>query len=63
MSVDECRKIENLPPRGHDFINLGLGSVVFNPDTGKAIVPNTGEVLDINELLSKRKGGKGGEKK
>lgn len=62
MSVDECRKIENLPPRGHDFINLGLGSVVFNPDTGKAIVPNTGEVLDINELLSKRKGGKGGEK-
>lgn len=54
MNVDECRKIENLPPIGHNFINLGLGSVMFNPETGKAIVPNTGEVLEIGELLSNK---------
>jgi len=53
MTPDECRKIENLPPRGHNFLNLGLGAVMFNPETGKAIVPNTGEILDMNELLKK----------
>lgn len=51
MNVDECRKIENLPPIGQNFINLGLGSVMYNPKTGKAIVPNTGEILEMDELL------------
>ena len=53
MNVDECRKVENLPPIGQNFINLGLGSVMYNPGTGKAIVPNTGQIFKMRELLEK----------
>lgn len=61
MCVDECRKVENLPPIGQNFINLGLGSVMYNPETGKAMVPNTGEIFNMNKLLKKDAEAKEGE--
>lgn len=47
MTVDECRKNENLPALGFDFINLNLGSVLYNPSTSQGFVPNTGQTFDM----------------
>lgn len=53
MLLDEVRKIENLSPLGFNFLNLNLGGVLYNADTGKGFVPNTGETFDMTEFMEK----------
>ena len=47
MSVDEVRKMENLPPLNMDFIRLNLGSVLYYPQTKQIYTPNTDTYTDI----------------
>ena len=43
MGINEIRQMENLPQvDGLNVIDLGLGSTLFNMDTGETYVPNTG---------------------
>lgn len=54
MLLDEVRRIENLPPHGMNFINLNLGNVLYNPETQKGFVPNTGETFDMEDFIKER---------
>ena len=56
MFTDDVRRIENLPASGLDFVNLNLGSVLYNTESGKCFVPNTGETVDLSAFFG-RKGG------
>lgn len=42
MSIDEVRYRENLPPLDFNYMKLGLADVLFDPQTGRLITPNTG---------------------
>ena len=42
MQTDEVRKLEDLEPIGFNFVKLGLGDVLYNPETKEVFVPNTG---------------------
>lgn len=55
LQVDDCRKKENLEPTGLDFYNIGLSAVLYDQESGKVFVPNTGAVFDMNKV--KEKGG------
>ena len=41
LQVDEVRKLENLPPLGLKFVKLGLGDVLYNPQTQQIYAVNT----------------------
>lgn len=41
LQVDEVRKLENLPPLGLKFVKLGLGDVLYDPDTQQIYAVNT----------------------
>lgn len=56
MQVDECRKIENRPALGYKLINLSLGNVLYNPETDRVFVPNTGESYSMAEFMKKGEG-------
>ena len=49
MQTDEVRKLEDLEPIGFNFVKLGLGDVLYNPETKEVFVPNTGTNSRINE--------------
>lgn len=59
MLIDEVRKIENLPPHGFNFLNLNLGGVLYNAETNKGFVPNTGETFDMAEFIKEGGGASG----
>lgn len=54
MQTDEVRKLEDLEPIGFNFIKLGLGDVLYNPETKEVFVPNTG----TSNMLDPMQGGK-----
>lgn len=49
MQTDEVRKLEDLEPIGFNFVKLGLGDVLYNPETKEVFVPNTGTNGRIDE--------------
>ena len=53
MQTDEVRKLEDLEPIGFNFVKLGLGDVLYNPETKEVFVPNTGtnSRIDENSLI------------
>lgn len=53
MQTDEVRALEDLEPIGFNFVKLGLGDVLYNPQTKEVFVPNTGQSGPVD--------GKGGE--
>ena len=53
MQTDEVRKLEDLEPIGFNFVKLGLGDVLYNPETKEVFVPNT----NTNSKLEDLKGG------
>ena len=61
MFTDDVRRIENLPASGLDFVNLNLGSVLYNTESGKCFVPNTGETVDLSAFFGKKGGMKADE--
>lgn len=50
MTIDEARYQENMTPLGLDFINLGLGAVLYNTKTKEIFVANTGKTDNIDNL-------------
>lgn len=50
IQIDDIRKQEDMPPLNIPFINLGLGDVLYNPETGEIYTPNTDRVINIHEL-------------
>lgn len=50
MTIDEARYLEDMKPLGLDFINLGLGAVLYNIKTKEIFVANTGKSENIDNL-------------
>ena len=48
LTIDEVRRMENLPVLGMSYLKLGLGDVLYNITDGKIFVPNTGAIVDPN---------------
>lgn len=49
LQVDEIRQAEDYDPIGFNFVTLGLGDVLLNPETMEIFTPNTGQ---INNLIT-----------
>ena len=64
MTINELRRMENLNyVEGMDVINVGLGAVLYDINSGTYYTPNTGQVTDGNEEETAEKveeTGKGG---
>ena len=54
MNIDEVRSRENMKPLGFEYINIGLNSVLFNPQTKEIYNTNADTKADMENL-------KGGE--
>ena len=48
LQVDEVRKEEDYEPLGFNFVPLGLGDVLLNPQTNEIYTPNTNKLTKIN---------------
>ena len=50
MTINELRRMENLNyVEGMDVINVGLGAVLYDINSGTYYTPNTGQVTGGNE--------------
>lgn len=50
MTINELRRMENLNYiEGMDVINVGLGAVLYDIETGTYYTPNTGQVTGGDE--------------
>lgn len=47
LQVDEVRQAEDYDPMGFNFVTLGLGDVLLNPETMEVFTPNTGETNNL----------------
>ena len=55
LQTDEIRKFEDMDPIGFNFVKLGLGDVLYNPETKEVFIPNTNSSSKLDDL-------KGGDK-
>nr|DAH73266.1 MAG TPA: portal protein [Caudoviricetes sp.] len=46
LTIDEVRRMENLPVLDMQYLKLGLCDVLYNIRDGKIFVPNTGAIVD-----------------
>lgn len=46
LTIDEVRRMENLPVLDMQYLKLGLGDVLYNIADGSIFVPNTGAIVD-----------------
>lgn len=46
LTIDEVRRMENLPVLDMQYLKLGLGDVLYNIADGSIFVPNTGNIVD-----------------
>lgn len=46
LTIDEVRRMENLPVLDMNYLKLGLGDVLYNINDGSIFVPNTGAIVD-----------------
>nr|DAG43641.1 MAG TPA: portal protein [Caudoviricetes sp.] len=46
LTIDEVRRMENLPVLDMQYLKLGLGDVLYNITDGSIFVPNTGAMVD-----------------
>lgn len=49
LTIDEVRRMENLPALDMQYLKLGLGDVLYNITDGKIFVPNTGAIVDPSD--------------
>lgn len=47
LQVDEVRREEDFEPLGFNFVTLGLGDVLLNPQTLEVFTPNTGQTANL----------------
>lgn len=50
VDVDQFRAEENMEPLGMKFVNLGLNDVLMDPVKRQIIIPNMGQVIDLDHL-------------
>lgn len=51
LQVDEIRQAEDYDPIGFNFVTLGLGDVLLNPETMEIFTPNTGNITNLNKKI------------
>lgn len=49
FTIDEVRRMENLPVMELPYIKMGLGDVLYNTTNGEIFVPNTGSIVKPGE--------------
>lgn len=49
LTIDEVRRMENLPVLDMQYLKLGLGDVLYNIKDGSIFVPNTGAIVDSKD--------------
>lgn len=49
LTIDEVRRMENLPVMDLPYIKMGLGDVLYNTSNGEIFVPNTGSIVKPGE--------------
>lgn len=49
LTIDEVRRMENLPVLDMQYLKLGLGDVLYNINNGSIFVPNTGAIVDSKD--------------
>lgn len=49
LTIDEVRRMENMPIIDLPYIKMGLGDVLYNTSNGQIFVPNTGAIVTPNE--------------
>lgn len=47
LQIDEVRQAEDYDPIGFNFVTLGLGDVLLNPQTLEVFTPNTGQSKNL----------------
>lgn len=50
LTIDEVRRMENLPVLDMQYLKLGLGDVLYNIKDGSIFVPNTGAIVDSKNV-------------
>lgn len=50
LTIDEVRRMENLPVLDMQYLKLGLGDVLYNISDGSIFIPNTGQILKDDEI-------------
>lgn len=50
LTIDEVRRMENLPVLDMQYLKLGLGDVLYNVKDGSIFVPNTGAIVDSKNV-------------
>lgn len=53
LQIDEVRKEEDFAPTGFNFITMGLGDVLLNPQNMEVFTPNTGQITSLKERNEK----------
>ena len=49
LTIDEVRRMENLPVLDMQYLKLGLGDVLYNIKDGSIFVPNTGAIVNSKD--------------
>lgn len=52
LTIDEVRRLENLPVLNLPYVKMSLGDVLYNTDNGDIFVPNTGQMIKQGEEIS-----------
>lgn len=52
LTIDEVRRLENLPVLDLPYVKMSLGDVLYNTDNGNIFVPNTGQIIKQGEEIS-----------
>lgn len=52
LRIDEVREKEGLQPIGFNFVQLGLDSVLYNPEKGTVYTPNTNALTQMDSGIS-----------
>ncbi len=53
ITLEDIRRLEDLEPIDFPFIQLGLGDVLYNPETGDIYTPNTDMAVNLNQPTGK----------
>lgn len=52
LTIDEVRRMENLPALNLPYVKMSLADVLFNTSTGEIFVPNTNSTMKSGEVVN-----------
>lgn len=56
LQVDEVREAEDYDAMGFNWLTMGLGDILLNPDTMEVFTPNTGQTSNLGDLSTEQRG-------